>query len=297
LAKFQIWLLHRGVPSSQEDVSPYYERQMRDPFLLGLQQNWWHKIWMSILSWWRRKQLPQLPQVCSNDPAEEQARELERILGQDYECRTVYRYQGISAEERIKELPRGVTVLLIAMEPFRSGVSESMFAAAKAALQAQNQDFMQAPLLSEVDDYVEAYLETIRISLLENQILVGKYAIVLLITKDARNWNQPQFVLEKSFFEFTSRITEKLDSTVPIYRSINHPAALDKLSFSPEITDIIYGFPNWVCSSMQKPPNRLAEKGYKLHAIPAFNQHPSFIRSLAEIAWEQTDNHPSQSVS
>lgn len=297
MAKFQIWLLHRGVPKSQEDVSLYYERQMQDPFLLGLKQHWWHRVWMRVLSWLRRKHLPKLTQIYSNDPAEEQARELERILGADYQCQTVYRYQGVSAEERLKELPRGVKVVLLAMEPFSSSIFNSMISDAEHKLQTREQNFVAAPPLSETPNYLEAYLETIRIALLEHQVPAGKYAIVFLISKDALNWNQSELNLEKAFFQFADMIAEKLDSSVPIYRAVNHPSALAKLSISPDLTDIFYGFPNWVCTSMQEKPSFLEKQGYKLHPIPPFNQHPSFIRSLAEIAWDKTDNHPSQTVS
>jgi protoheme ferro-lyase len=48
---------------------------------------------------------------------------------------------------------------------------------------------------------------------------------------------------------------------------------------------------------MQEAPPSLRQKGYRLHVIPPFNQQPSFIRSLAEVVWDKTDNHPSQSAS
>ena len=297
MARFQIWLLHRGVPESQSDLSPYYERQMQDPFLLGLKPNWWNRIWMQVLSWWRKKHLPQLPDRCSNLFAEEQGRELERILGTDYQCRTVFRYQGVSAEERIKELSKKTTVVLLAMEPFRSSIFYSMLSNARHKLEQNRQTFSEASPLSELNGYVEAYLETIRKALLEHQAPSGQYAIVFLISKDAKNWSHSELTLEKSFFQFSDLIANKLDSAVPIYRAVNHPSALDELEISSNITDIFYGFPNWVCSSMQEAPSFLAEKGYRLHAISPFNQQPSFIRSLAEVVWEETNNHPSQSAS
>ena len=297
MARFQIWLLHRGVPNSQSDLSPYYERQMQDPFLLGLKQNWWNRIWIQVLSWWRKKDLPQLPEVCSNLFAEEQGRELERILGTDYQCRTVYRYQGVSAEERIKELSKNTTVVLLAMEPFRSGVFYSMLSNAKQKLEKNSQQFSDAPPLSELNGYVEAYLETIRKALLDHKVPSGQYAIVFLISKDAKNWSQSELNLEKSFFQFADLIAEKLEASVPIYHAVNHPSALDRMKISSQVTDIFYGFPNWVCSSMQEAPSSLTQKGYRLHAIPPFNQQPSFIRSLAEVVWDKTNNHPSKSAS
>ena len=270
---------------------------MQDPFLLGLRQKWWHKIWIYLLRLWRRKHLPQLPQACSNDPAEAQARELERILGGDYQCRTVFRYRGVSAEERLKELERGITVVLLAMEPFPSGVRRSMLVDAQAQLQKRQQKFLEAPLLSTYPDYVEVYLEAIRITLLEQQLPAGAYAIVLLMSKDAKNWSQSELDLDKSFFQFVEKIADRLSFSVPVYRAMNHPSALAKLEIFPEVTDILYGFPSSVCSSMEEKPQYLEQNGYRLHSIPSFNRQPSFIRALAEIIWDQTDNHPSKSVS
>ena len=183
------------------------------------------------------------------------------------------------------------------MEPFRSSMLHSFFDHARSELGKKDICFFEANPLSQSPHYIKAYAESIRHSVLELQPQPQRYAILLLVSRDARNWSSIEEELLSDLREFKEKLSQVLHSSIPILIALNNERIAKELSSLDPNTTIFYGYPRRVCSSFEKLPTALDGTPFDFHPIQDLEQQPSFIRALAEIIWIESNNHPSENRS
>ena len=302
MAKVHVWLLYRGGPTQPSRLQQYFQRQMDDPHLLNLGTGLFARLWRSILIWWRGKEVAklQLTGPCpSLQSSEEQSRELNRILGSDYTCVAVHRYDGTNAHTRIKETPRGKPILLFPLVPFRSGVLYSTLANARIQLESEGFDHHEIPPLSHLPSFVNIYAESIRESIISLQGETD-YAVLLLLSRDAKNWHSTSAELDAEIHLFCQVLTQKLHRDLTIIAALHIPDAVRKLQKLKEVSHILYGYPFWICDSYETLPTSIGQMSFQFHRIPSLNTRPSFIRMLSDTIIQHSPTEqelPSPSVS
>ena len=284
MAKVHVWLLYRGGPTQPSRLHQYFQQQMEDPYLLNLGTGLFSRLWRTILIWWRGKEMAQL-QLAGPCPslrsAEEQSQELNRILGSDYSCVSVHRYGGANAQVRLKETPRGKPILLFPLVPFRSGVLYSTLAEARSQLESEGFNYQELPPLSQLPSFVNIYAESIR----ESIISLGghtDYAVLLLLSRDAKNWQSTSKELTVETQQFCAALKKKLHPSLTIMTALHIPDAVRQLQNLKEISRILYGYPFWTCDSYETLPSSVGHLDFHFHQIPSLNTRPSFIRLLSD---------------
>ena len=294
MAKVHVWLLYRGGPTQPSRLQHYFQRQMEDPHLLNLGTGLFARLWRSILIWWRGKEVAQLQLTgpCpSLQSSEEQSRELNRILGSDYTCVAVHRYDGANAHIRLKETPKGKPILLFPLVPFRSGVLYSTLADARSHLELEGFRHQEIPPLSHLPSFVTIYAESIRESIIS---LNGEtdYAVLLLLSRDAKNWHTASEELTSEINRFRSALKQKLHPNLTIVTALHIPDAIRQLQNLKEISHILYGYPFWTCDSYERLPANIDQLSFHFHKIPSLNTRPSFIRMLSDVIIEHSPTEP-----
>ena len=290
MAKVHVWLLYRGGPTQPSRLQEYFQRQMEDPHLLNLGTGLFARLWRTILIWWRGKEVGklQLSGPCpSLRSAEEQSRELNRILGSDYTCVSVHRYDGANAHVRLKETPKGKPILLFPLVPFRSAVLYSTLAEARTQLEAEGFDYYEIPPLSRLPSFVNIYAESIRESIIS---LDGHtdYAVLLLLSRDAKNWQSTSEELTAETQQFCSDLKNKLHPNLTIVTALHIPDAVRQLQHLKKVSHILYGYPFWTCDSYERLPASIGRLPFDFHPIPSLNTRPSFIRLLSDTVIEHS---------
>jgi protoheme ferro-lyase len=288
MAKVHVWMLYRGGPTKSSNMKSFFHCQMKDPFLLNLGRGFFQGLWMKWLFWWRRHDIQsfQLTGPCpSHLFSNEQSRELNRILGSDYACTNVHRYDGKSAAERIKETPTQTTVLLLPLVPFRGGILYSTLDEARTQLQAKGIPYIEAPPLSKTPSFPIVYAECIRETIISLQGN-NKYAILIFVSKDALNWNKLEPELQEEIDGFRRTIQQILNPAIQIFTALSTNEAIEKLNTLDDTEHILYGHPISICDSYEELPILLSELPFTFHQIPNLNNRPSFMRTLAEMVWK-----------
>ena len=284
MAKVHVWMLYRGGPTEPSQLDSYFQTQMKDPHLLGLGRNVLSRLWMKLLSWWRGKDTARfrLTGPCpSHSRSNEQSSELNRVLGSDYSCTNVHRYDGTSAEDRLKETPRNITVLLLPLVPFRSGVLYSALSEARKRLEREGISYVEAPPLSHSPSFLVSYAESIRESIISLQGSRA-YTVLLLFSRDALNWKKAEPELLSEIQSFCSGIQQQLHQDITIITALHSSEAVNKLKMLEDTDHILYGYPAWTCDSYEELPVEISQQPFTFHQIPRLNNRPSFIRMLTE---------------
>ena len=138
MSKTHVWLLHQDSPKpGSGGLKTFLKAQLNDPLILPNHFFNWLIRWFLLRHRTRRCQV--LPGPCQSiNEAEHQARELERLLGSDFQCHILRRYDE-SGDVVFKSTPARANVIIAPLIPHRSG-------ALRTALNRARQQLMKARL-------------------------------------------------------------------------------------------------------------------------------------------------------
>lgn len=276
-----VWLLYPPTPSPE--VSPIEHHQKVWAARHLTKMSWWQKVWIQFWVWWRRKELPQLTTTCpSLEQSQLQYRELNRILGPDFDCRAVhYLHQDFQME--LQNLPSKSHLILVPMMILWGTQAISMIEDVQQRLQGLGHSIQRMEAMSQHEDFIAAYAQLIRQAVIESQF-PQKYSVALFLQRDVQYWNSIDPKLEKAVHLFQHQLKQQLSMDIVILSNSHHA----NIPNYPEQHTIFYGFLNGMCSSYERLHPSLEFRPLQWRPLNNFNTQPAFMSILARSIEEQT---------
>ena len=298
-----VWLLYQGGSEELSEPVHLIRSQLEDSLIYASSPGWLRPLLIWFHCWLRQRSLQQqklLTGPCSSfDAAEQQSKELNRLLGEDYHCRPVHLFGQQNLESALKDTPRHAPVVLLPLIPYSCASLFSLLRQSRTALQAQNRPVIEIPSWHRHHGYIEAVAETIRTEIID---LKGRkdYCLLFVLGRQPESWTHPPEELFSEAQSSALQIVKTLEKNIPW--SVAQLSGKTKIQtiLSQWITEsrkVLIVIPlTWSCASSDMEQQLsavhplLEQEGFEqIIQSQTLSLRSTFLRTLAEVVFQATE--------